>query len=50
MTLLFNTNTLSRDVMQFIFGDKREATWLIRECPTCDWKKGEERGEYEQGS
>ena len=26
--------------MQFIFGDKREANCLIRECLTCDWKKG----------
>ena len=33
--------------MQFIFGDKGEAIWLIRECPTCDWKKGEGKGEYE---
>ena len=33
--------------MQFIFGDKGEATCLIRECPTCDWKREEGRGEYE---
>ena len=33
--------------MQFIFEDKGEATCLIRECPTCDWKRGERRGEYE---
>ena len=29
--------------MQFIFGDKVEATCVIRECPTCDWKRGEGR-------
>ena len=33
--------------MQFIFGDKGEATCLIRECPICDWKRGEGRKEYE---
>ena len=27
--------------MQFTFGDKGEATYLIRECPTCNWKRGE---------
>ena len=30
--------------MQFIFEDKGAASCLIRECPTCDWKKGEGRG------
>ena len=51
MTLLFyylapmqiDTNVTSW-CMQLIFGDKRAATCLIRECPTCDWKKrGRER-------
>ena len=46
MTLLFyylapmqiDTNVTSW-CMQLIFWDKRAATCLIRECPTCDWKK-----------
>ena len=33
--------------MQFNFGDKVEANYLIRECPTCDSKRGEGGGEYD---
>ena len=30
--------------MQFSFEDKRVDTCLIRECPTCDWKRGKGKG------
>ena len=36
--------------MQFIFGDKKDTNCLIRECPTCDWKREEGKGDYEHQS
>ena len=52
MTLLFyylaplqNDTIVMSLCMQFNFGDKGEATYLIRECPTCDLKRRDRRGE-----
>ena len=44
LALLQNDTDVTSQCMQFIFGDKGPATCLNRECPTCDWKRGEGKG------
>ena len=46
---LQNDTDVTSRCMQLIFGDKGAATCLIRECPICDWKRGEGRGEKSIG-
>ena len=57
MTLLFyflaplqNDTIVTSWCMQFNFGDKGEATCLIRECPSCVWKRRDGRGEKQHQS
>ena len=42
-----NDTVVTSQCMQFTLGDKGEANCLIRECPTCDRKREEERWEKE---